>query len=141
VVLSEPGGGKTRLTQMLAKDLALATQADPEAPVPVILKSRSWGREFGSIAEGVRKEIESFAPGTAATGVVEEDLSAGRFVVLLDGLDEAPRAEANLLRAEPIRVATRMGTRLIATCRKQDYRPKMSARRPAATDGAARAST
>jgi hypothetical protein len=125
MVLSEPGGGKTRLTLMLAKDLALATQADPEAPVPVILKARSWGQEFGSIAEGVCKEIESFAPGTAATGVVEEDLSAGRFVVLVDGLDEAPRAKADLLRAELIRVANRTRTRLIATCRKQDYRREL----------------
>jgi hypothetical protein len=125
VVLSEPGGGKTRLTQLLAKDLALATQRDPEAPVPVVLKARSWSREFGSIAQGVRKEIESFAPGTAVTSVVEEDLAAGRFVVLVDGLDEAPRAEVGLLRAELIRVANRTATRLIATCRKEDYRREL----------------
>lgn len=125
VVLSEPGGGKTRLIQMIAADQVRATQDDPAAPVPVILKARSWGREFGSVADGVRREIESFAPGSAPAGVIEDDLAAGRLVVLVDGLDEAPRAEADLLRAELGRVASRTGSRLLVTCRRQDYRGEL----------------
>lgn len=129
VVLSEPGGGKTHLTQRLARDLVRATEADPEAPVPVVLKARSWDREFGSVAEGVRKEIASFAPGSASVAdVIDEDVVAGRFVVLIDGLDEAPREAADLLRAELLRVAGRTETRLIATCRKQDYRQELRGR-------------
>lgn len=127
VVLSEPGGGKTHLTKMLARDLVLATEGNPGAPVPVVLKARSWGREFGSFAEGVRKEIESFVPGVVP-GVVEQDLAAGRVVVLLDGLDEAPREGADLLRAELLRVAGRTPTRLILTCRRQDYRQELADR-------------
>jgi len=126
-VLSEPGGGKTYLTKMLARDLVLATEVDPEAPVPVILKTRSWGREFDSVAEGVRREIESFVPGVVP-GIVEEDLAAGRLIVLLDGLDEPPRAGADLLRAELLRVADRTRTRLIVTCRKQNYGQELAER-------------
>jgi hypothetical protein len=120
VVTAELGGGKTHLTKMLARGLIRATEEDPEAPVPVVLRARMWKRDFSSFAEGIKKEIDGFVPGPAESAIWE-DLEAGRFVVLVDGLDEAPRDQVDLLYAEMLRVARRTPTRIVATCRKQDY--------------------
>jgi Type I restriction enzyme R protein N terminus (HSDR_N) len=126
VVTAELGGGKTHLIKMLARDLIRATEEDPEAPVPVVLRARMWRRDFGSIAEGIKKEIDDFVPGPTA-GAIQEDLKAGRFVVLVDGLDEA-RHQADLLYAELLRIARRTRTRIVATCRKQDYKQELRER-------------
>ena len=88
--------------------------------MPVILKARDWGRRYRTLVEGVRSEIGAFMPRVVA-GAVEEDLFAGRFAVLVDGLDEAPGGQADLLRAELLRSAGRAGTRVVATCRRHDY--------------------
>jgi Type I restriction enzyme R protein N terminus (HSDR_N) len=127
VVTAELGGGKTHLIKMLARDLIRATEEDPEAPVPVVLRARMWGRVFGSIAEGIKKEIDDFVPGPAE-GAIQEDIEAGHFILLVDGLDEAPREGLDLLYAELLRVARRMPTRVIATCRKQDYKQELRER-------------
>jgi hypothetical protein len=126
VVTAELGGGKTHLIKMLARDLIRATEEDPEAPVPVALRARLWGRDFGSISKGIKKEIDDFVPGPAE-GAIQKDLDAGRFVVLVDGLDEA-RHQADLLYAELLRIARRTPTRVIATCRKQDYKQELRER-------------
>lgn len=127
VVTAELGGGKTHLTKMLAKELIQATEEDPEAPVPVVLRARTWGRDFGSIPEGIKKEIDDFVPGPAENAI-KEDLEAGRFVVLVDGLDETPRDRVDLLYSELLRIAHRTPTRVIATCRKQDYKQELRER-------------
>jgi hypothetical protein len=127
VVTAELGGGKTHLIKMLARDLIRATEEDAEAPVPVVLRARMWGRDFGSIAEGIKNEIDDFVPGPAESAI-QEDLEAGRFVLLVDGLDEAPRDGVDLLYAELLRVVRRTQTRIIATCRKQDYKQELRER-------------
>lgn len=127
VVVSEPGGGKTYLTKMLARDFVRAAEKDTRAPVPVILRARAWGREFSSVFDGVKREIDDLVPG-AAEGALREDLEAGRFVVLVDGLDEAPRDRSDLLYSELLRVARRTSTRVIATCREQDYMQDLAER-------------
>lgn len=127
VVTAELGGGKTHLTKMLARDLIRATEENTEAPSPVVLRARMWGRDFTSIAEGIKKEIDDFVPGPAESAI-QEDLDTGRLVVLVDGLDEAPRDRADLLYAEMLRIVRRTPTRIIATCRKQDYKQELRER-------------
>jgi hypothetical protein len=126
MVTAALGGGKTHLIKMLARDLIRATEQDPKAPIPVVLRARMWRRDFGSIAEGIKKEIDDFVPGPAG-GAIQEDLEAGRFVVLVDGLDEA-RHQADLLYTELLRIVRRTRTRIIATCRKQDYKQELRER-------------
>jgi hypothetical protein len=48
--------------------------------------------------------------------------------MLLDGLGEPPRAGADLLWAELLRVADRTRTRLIVTCRRQNYGQELAER-------------
>lgn len=124
VVTAEPGGGKTHLTKVLARDLIRATEEDSEAPIPVVLRARMWGRDFDSVAEGIKKEIDDFVTGPAEAAI-QEDLGVGRFVVLVDGLDEAPRNSVDTLHNELLRTARRTPTRVIATCRKQDYKQEL----------------
>jgi predicted NACHT family NTPase len=95
--------------------------------VPILLHARMWKRDFSSISEGIKKKIDDFVPGPAEAAV-QEDLEAGRFVVLVDGLDEAPRDRVDQLYVEMLRVARRTPTRIIATCRKQDYKQELRER-------------
>jgi predicted NACHT family NTPase len=92
VVLGNPGGGKSTLTNKICYDFSKASNEDPSrvTPIPVIL------REYGSEKKAHNYSIVDFIEATAADkyqitpppGAVEYLLLNGRAAVIFDGLDE-----------------------------------------------------
>jgi hypothetical protein len=124
VVLAEPGGGKTYLLKMLARDAIRTHEDNPEAPIPVILPARLWNRTFDSVIEGVHKELELSLP-HVTRAIVDDDLRSGRFLLLVDGLDEAQPVERASLYYELLQIVRRSASRVIATCREPNYHDEL----------------
>jgi len=124
VVLSETGGGKTHLTKVLLRQAARACKVDPSARVPVMLAGQSW-RSNSKIEECIYREVEPGLPGLTEQ-MVREDYNNGRFLLLVDGLDEVPMKRVGTLRDELRRMARTTRTRGIVTCRRYDYRRELS---------------
>ncbi|MDW8518267.1 NACHT domain-containing protein [Priestia flexa] len=118
VILSEPGGGKTYLLSMLAKDM-IENPLIEKNKVPIILKARKWTRSFSNIVEGILEELRYAIP-TIDEKQVEQDLIAGRFLILVDGLDEVT-SSADLLVDELIKVSKIKNVHILVTCRKENY--------------------
>lgn len=118
VILSEPGGGKTYLLSMLAKDM-IENPLIEKTKVPIILKARKWTRSFSNIVEGILEELRYAIP-TIDEKQVEQDLIAGKFLILVDGLDEVT-SSADLLIDELIKVSKIKNAHIFVTCRKENY--------------------
>lgn len=118
VILSEPGGGKTYLLSMLAKDM-IENPLVEKNKVPIILKARNWSRSFTNIVEGILKELRYALP-SIDEKQVEQDLTAGKFLILVDGLDEVTTS-ADLLIDELIKVSKIKNAHILVTCRKENY--------------------
>lgn len=91
LVLGEPGAGKTTTLLELARDLIARARGAPVEPVPVVLALSTWTdaqRDFSAwlITElGLRYQV----PKRLAQSWLDE----GRFVLLLDGLDEVTEGQ------------------------------------------------
>lgn len=119
VVLGEPGSGKTTTLWRLAYDYALAAQADPHAPLPLLIPLSGYtGPE--SMLHYLQDGLRALAPGLADH--LDAYLRAGRALLLLDGLNEMPRHDYRervaLLRAFLDRYD---GAAVVVTCRALDY--------------------
>jgi hypothetical protein len=124
VVLAEPGGGKTYLLKMLARDAIRAHEDNAGAPVPVIVPAQFWKRGFDGIVEAIQNEVGNYVPVLTDT-IIEDDLRSGRFLLLVDGLDEAPQEERGSLYYELLRVVRGGESRIIATCRQPNYHDEL----------------
>ncbi|WP_078551319.1 NACHT domain-containing protein [Bacillus alkalicellulosilyticus] len=118
VILSEPGGGKTYLLSMLAKDM-IENPLIEKNKVPIILKARKWTRSFSNIVEGILKELRYAIPNIDEKQV-EQDLIAGKFLILVDGLDEVT-SSADVLVDELIKISKIKNAHIFVTCRKENY--------------------
>lgn len=118
VILSEPGGGKTYLLSMLAKDM-VENPLIEKNKVPILLKARKWTRSFSTIVEGILEELRYTLP-TIDEKLVAQDLIAGKFLILVDGLDEVT-SSVDVLVDELIKVSKIKNTHIIVTCRKENY--------------------
>ncbi|WP_419880519.1 NACHT domain-containing protein [Peribacillus sp. B-H-3] len=118
VILSEPGGGKTYLLSMLAKDM-IENPLIEKNKIPIILKAKNWSRSFSNLVEGILKELRYAIP-SIDEKQVEQDLIAGNFLILVDGLDEVT-SSADLLIDELIKVSKIKDAHILVTCRKENY--------------------
>jgi len=118
IILSEPGGGKTYLLSMLAKEI-IENPVTEKNRIPIILKARKWTRSFSSIVEGILKELKYTIPNVDEKQV-EQDLIEGKFLILVDGLDEVTNSE-DLLIDELINISKIKSARILVTCRKENY--------------------
>ena len=87
LILGDPGAGKTIMLMELAKSLLEAGQQDLSAPVPVILDLSTWREDQKTLADWLVEQI-SHEKYTLDRNMSREWLEAGRFLPLLDGLDE-----------------------------------------------------
>ncbi|GAA1264785.1 hypothetical protein GCM10009677_15800 [Sphaerisporangium rubeum] len=115
VVLGEPGAGKSVAAMLLAAELA--EEAQPGAPVPVLLAFAGWdpAEPFDAwVARRTGEEYPDLAPEVAAALV-----AARRIMPVLDGLDEMPVA-ARVRVIERIDAACD-GWPFVLTCRSEEY--------------------
>ncbi|MBU9672658.1 NACHT domain-containing protein [Planococcus sp. CP5-4] len=118
VILSEPGGGKTYLISMLAKDM-IENPLIEKNKVPIILNARKWTRSYSNIVEGISKELKYTIP-TINEKQVEQDLISGKYLILVDGLDEVT-SSSDVLVDELIKISKIKNVHILVTCRKENY--------------------
>ncbi|MGF1570241.1 MAG: NACHT domain-containing protein [Nodosilinea sp.] len=95
LVLGNPGAGKTTTMLDLAATLIQRANADPEAPIPVMVNLSSWQNPRQSCTDWLLNELKSkygISPKLGQTWLTEKKL-----LPLLDGLDELPPS-----RQEPV---------------------------------------
>lgn len=117
VILSEPGGGKTYLLSMLAKDI-IENPLIKSDKIPVILKARNWARSYNSLTEGIQKALNYYI--SIDIKQVENDLRDGKYIILIDGLDEVTDS-LDLLIDELFNISKIKDMQLLVTCRNESY--------------------
>lgn len=118
MILSKPGGGKTYLLHMLMLEIIENPQISI-GKIPIFLKAKEWYRGYENILEAIRKELEYYSPDMKDEQIIE-DLKVGKYILLIDGLDEVIN-DKDLLIREIRRVSQFKKTKIIMTCRQQNY--------------------
>ncbi|MEH2109554.1 NACHT domain-containing protein [Nostoc sp.] len=127
-VLGKPGVGKTTFLQHLAIQCNQSAFAVNQVPIFITLRNfaeeSKVTNEF-SLLKYIRQEF--LTSGISDPSVIETLLSAGRVLLLLDGMDEVLNQESNAVLSEIRRFSEKYHkNQLVATCRTaaQKLRPR-----------------
>jgi hypothetical protein len=116
VILGGPGAGKSMTLRLLAVDLAREALRDEHARVPLLLRLGNW-RDDSPLSQFVAEQVPELAR------LVDGWASCGQMALLLDGLDEMPRASRKE-KAQAIRKwveSLDAETLVFVSCRLGDY--------------------
>ncbi len=119
LVLGEPGAGKTTMLLQLVGRLMAEAEADDECPMPAVFSLAAYGGDqtlAGWLVEQLANNYE------VPRKLGERWIEAGRFVPLLDGLDEVDPAHRPAC-AEAINAfrARHPDMSMLVTARNRDY--------------------
>jgi hypothetical protein len=120
LILGEPGSGKTTVMLSLARHLLDAAERDPNFPVPVVVNLSSWAETEAGFRPWLADELS--AKYQVPRQIGRAWLKAGRFLPLLDGLDEV-RADCRAACVEAINEHTLHAslTGAVICCRYREY--------------------
>ncbi|MBZ0307237.1 MAG: SUMF1/EgtB/PvdO family nonheme iron enzyme [Anaerolineae bacterium] len=113
VVLGDPGAGKTTTLWKIAADAAQKAKADPDAPLPVLIR---LGALSGSLRDQIVKQLAPLD--------FETLLAQKRVLLLLDGLNELPGAAREVAVQDIkalVKACQQAGLLIVVTCRELDY--------------------
>lgn len=92
LLIAEAGEGKTTALRRLAAQVAKAGLADlGNATVPLLLRATKLAKTDGPLVDTFIEHTKAISPSREAA-FSEDDLEAGRILLLVDGLDEIPDA-------------------------------------------------
>ena len=114
LILGEPGSGKTITLLELARTLLYRAEKDPAQPIPVLLNLSTWGERRPPFAEWVVEELNSKYQIPKKLG--QPWLMDFELLLLLDGLDEVPRAHQEACVQAINRFGREHGLSGIAVC-------------------------
>lgn len=124
LILGEPGSGKTITLLDLASDLIATAEANPTAPVPVVLNLSTWNESDRSFDSWIIRELKSkyYVP----ERLTKNWLKRSRLLLMLDGLDEViSRAREKCVLAINAFLeesnAVGMPTGMVLSCRVAEY--------------------
>ena len=119
ILLGASGSGKTTTLWRLAHDYALAAKNDPHAPLPAFVKLDGY-TDNEPFAAYLARQLGPLAP------YMDIYRASGRLILLLDGLDELPRADY-AERVEKIQATLDQSAdeMVVITCRRLDYVEKL----------------
>lgn len=131
VVLGDPGGGKTTLSNWLAWRLASGSSAplpsvlENKIPFPCILREMSVecferGFSVADLAVAVVSKLVGAVKAESLSELVRRWVGEGRYVLILDGIDEVSVSRRQLI-ASWIREANRQDAVVLATSRVVGY--------------------
>ncbi|NNF58378.1 MAG: NACHT domain-containing protein, partial [Rhodothermaceae bacterium] len=124
-MLGGPGSGKTTLMKYLARTFALDEATSKlglvERRLPILLPLREWAREQRTLTADhlAQYVVHPDILATCPEGFFQEQLQAGRCLVLLDGMDEVTtEAERNDVAGQINKlVSAYPGNRFVVTSR------------------------
>jgi hypothetical protein len=120
LILGEPGSGKTTAMLSLARHLIDEAEKDRALPIPVVVSLSSWAEAQGDLCRWMTDELSTKYQVPRRIG--RAWLEDGRFLPLLDGLDEV-REDHRTACVEAINQYT-LATSLTGTvicCRYREY--------------------
>ena len=123
MIWGKPGSGKTTFLKYLALHFAAADSDDTPIPVFVSLRELSEKQDAPGLVGTLIQQIAAFMPETAG---IEQWLAQGKFLILLDGLDEVLEANSRRIYNEIERLSQQYAAnRVVMTCRfgGSDYIP------------------
>lgn len=119
VIVSEPGGGKSYLLNILTRD-TLAEVQNHTYKSPVIIKCEYFGVLYYNIVEAIYNAVLSFSS-NITLDIINNDLKQGKFILMFDALDEV-KNNKRLLIEYIKQVITTTGNQVIITERKENYK-------------------
>jgi hypothetical protein len=131
VVLGDPGSGKTTLANWLAWRLSAGLAAplpkvlEDRAPLPCVLREMKAAlfaatTTLPDLAESVARHLLGDKADAALLASLRERVTVGRYVLILDGVDEIPVSHRETV-ASWVRQATAQQAGVLATSRMVGY--------------------
>lgn len=117
IIVSEPGGGKSYLISMIARHSLV--QLSQENKIPVIIYCGYFSITFHDIATAIYNEITPFCPNITKE-IIENDIRAGRYMLLFDALDEV-RNNKNILINQIKTLITSTENKVAVTERQENH--------------------
>lgn len=122
IVLGEAGSGKSHLLKMLANQLLEFYFSNKTQTIPIILPAKLWDKSYNSLIEGIFNELNPFL--SIQIDTIKNDLKQGKFVLMIDGLDETIQSIDTLLN--DIKTFRKNNIKVIITCRTHRYNNELS---------------
>jgi hypothetical protein len=129
MILGAPGSGKTTLLKALASGVSQQQWPELGALVPVYVRLRAYAQApdqpelWAWVSARVGEELDV----RNAAALLDALAGKGRILLLLDGLDEIGEDAARWVPAKIAGIADRLardsGSRLIVSCREQQFQP------------------
>lgn len=119
LILGEPGSGKTITLLQLADQLIADAQERPTHQVTIILNLSSWAQKEQTLTTWLIEEI--FLQYQLSRRIALEWIKQGRFIYLLDGLDEVAAAHRDACVEAINNFLAQYPANLVVCSRSQDY--------------------
>lgn len=121
LVLGEPGSGKTFAIKRMLYELTSEKTIKNSDKIPIFIDLAMFGHKFSSISDGIVLSLKKYINSVTKESV-DNLLKKGKFILLLDGLDEVKQEFYEICIYELNELMQHMNkNKYILTCRENVY--------------------